>query len=85
MSGERWVVVDRVVADRTDFHDCPNRPRQREKIDGNEGIETKDDMNAIIMAGYRKLALENHPDRGGSTTKMQQINRAMERLRKKLL
>jgi len=35
---------------------------------------------AELKKGYRRLALENHPDKGGSTEVMQQINVEFERL-----
>jgi hypothetical protein len=39
----------------------------------------------ILRAWYRDLALEFHPDRGGSLEAMQVINRANERLRELVL
>jgi len=39
----------------------------------------------IIEAGYRKLALELHPDHGGSTTEMASLNTAVQKLRAILL
>jgi curved DNA-binding protein CbpA len=41
-------------------------------------------MEELLAAGYRKLAMENHPDHGGDTKAMQEINEAVARLRKKL-
>lgn len=35
---------------------------------------------AELKKEYRRLALENHPDKGGSTEVMQQINVEFERL-----
>jgi hypothetical protein len=58
------------------FHDCPARPPQ----------PTADDawVERIVLTGYRTLAKECHPDRGGSTADMQQVNLAMEKLRELL-
>ena len=36
---------------------------------------------AELKKEYRRLALENHPDKGGSTEVMQQINAEFERMR----
>jgi hypothetical protein len=36
----------------------------------------------IIRAGYKALAQRYHPDHGGDLAKMQELNAAMERLRK---
>lgn len=33
-----------------------------------------------VRARYRELALQNHPDRGGSETKMRELNLAYERI-----
>lgn len=38
-------------------------------------------MERIIQAGYRQLAVQNHPDKGGNTTTMQEINAAHEKLK----
>lgn len=38
-------------------------------------------MERIIQAGYRTLALQNHPDMGGNTKAMQEINFAHDRLK----
>lgn len=38
-------------------------------------------MERIIQAGYRTLALQNHPDKGGNTAAMQEINFAHDRLK----
>ena len=35
----------------------------------------------LIEAGYRALARKNHPDRGGSTDKMQALNAVVTKLR----
>ena len=35
----------------------------------------------LIEAGYRALARKNHPDRGGSTEKMQVLNAVVAKLR----
>lgn len=35
----------------------------------------------IVSAGYRKLAMEHHPDHGGETRTMQLVNRAADFLR----
>jgi N-glycosylase/DNA lyase len=39
------------------------------------------DVEKIITAGYRQMARQCHPDVGGDTKRMQEINAAMERLR----
>lgn len=39
-------------------------------------------MLEIINAGYKTLALKYHPDRGGSTERMQSLNNSVEALRK---
>lgn len=38
----------------------------------------------VIKQTYRKLAMKHHPDRGGSVTKMAEINRAYETARQEL-
>jgi hypothetical protein len=38
----------------------------------------------ILNAGYRELAKTRHPDVGGSTAQMQQLNEAYVRLKRKL-
>ena len=35
-------------------------------------------MKRLLVAGYRALALTEHPDRGGDTRKMQELNRLMD-------
>lgn len=40
--------------------------------------------NAIVTTGYRKLALDHHPDHGGDTGKMQTLNAARDLLRNRL-
>jgi len=46
--------------------------------------ETKTIASQIIAAGYRKLALERHPDKeGGSHQKMRALNQAYEWVRQK--
>lgn len=39
-------------------------------------------VREIIEAGYRTLAKKYHPDLGGDTRKMQQLNSTIEKLRK---
>ncbi len=41
---------------------------------------SKSDSPERIREKYRELALENHPDRGGSVEKMRQLNDAYERI-----
>ena len=43
------------------------------------GISPLDSPEAV-RARYRELAMENHPDRGGSATKMRELNLAYERI-----
>lgn len=38
-------------------------------------------MERIIQAGYRSLANQNHPDKGGNTRTMQEVNAAHEKLK----
>ncbi|MCK9568705.1 hypothetical protein M0R72_07180 [Candidatus Pacearchaeota archaeon] len=38
-------------------------------------------MERIIQAGYRALANQHHPDKGGDTRTMQQVNAAYEKLK----
>ena len=44
------------------------------KILGIDSSTTQDELKKV----YRKLSIENHPDRGGDTDKMQDINNAYE-------
>lgn len=44
--------------------------------------DTRRMADQIIMVGYRSLALEHHPDRGGATQAMQAINAAAAWLRR---
>jgi len=46
-----------------------------------KNIQTLDELRTM----YRKLAMEHHPDRGGSTQDMQEINNEYEILSKKLI
>lgn len=41
---------------------------------------TEDAGPEVIRAAYRALSREHHPDSGGSTEKMQRLNKAMDRL-----
>jgi hypothetical protein len=41
-------------------------------------------MERIVQAGYRQLSLQNHPDHGGSTAAMQEINAAYAKLKASL-
>lgn len=52
----------------------PNRPE-------NVPSEVRTMIDEIISAGYRKLALQHHPDHGGETKTMQLVNRAADFLR----
>lgn len=45
------------------------------------GYKGGDFNGAQLKADYKKLALQFHPDRGGSTEKMKQVNAAYETLR----
>lgn len=38
-------------------------------------------VEKVIVAGYREMAKRHHPDVGGSTSDMQEINAAVEKLR----
>jgi hypothetical protein len=38
-------------------------------------------LGRLIQAGYRALSRQNHPDQGGDTKAMQELNGAMERIR----
>jgi len=44
------------------------------------GLNPGDSWDAIKVR-HRKLALEHHPDRGGDTLKMQEINAALDKIR----
>jgi uncharacterized protein (DUF3820 family) len=39
-------------------------------------------LEKIIKAGYRDLAKRHHPDNGGNTSEMQQLNSAYEALKR---
>lgn len=41
-------------------------------------------MERIVQAGYRQLSLQHHPDHGGSTTTMQEVNAAYTKLKASL-
>jgi hypothetical protein len=53
-------------------------------LDGQDPYRTlgvsPSDTAEVIRERYRELALENHPDRGGSIEKMRAINEAYERI-----
>jgi hypothetical protein len=38
-------------------------------------------MERLIQVGYRTLASQNHPDKGGNTKTMQEVNAAYEKLK----
>ena len=38
-------------------------------------------VERVIQAGYRSLAMQHHPDHGGNTEDMRQINAAHEKLK----
>ena len=38
------------------------------------------DSAEVLRARYRELAMERHPDRGGSAEKMRELNDAYERI-----
>jgi hypothetical protein len=38
-------------------------------------------QNEMIEAGYRRIAVKYHPDKGGDTVKMQALNAEMARAR----
>ena len=39
-------------------------------------------LTEMLRAGYRALALKNHPDQGGSTGAMEKLNLLMEKVRR---
>ena len=41
-------------------------------------------LKEILQAGYRTLARKYHPDHGGDVVKMQQINAAMDEIRRQI-
>jgi uncharacterized protein (DUF3820 family) len=43
-----------------------------------------DEARRIVEVGFKRLAQQMHPDRGGSTEGMQRLNRAVELLRSAL-
>ncbi len=55
--------------------------RWRFAADDRTTADTRRLAEAIITAGYRTLALEHHPDRGGATSTMQAVNAAASWLR----
>lgn len=38
-------------------------------------------MERLILVGYRSLANQHHPDKGGNTKTMQEVNAAYEKLK----
>lgn len=48
---------------------------------GNAGRGASPTMEEIIQAGYREMAKKYHPDHGGDTKKMQDVNAAYENLK----
>lgn len=50
---------------------------EREAALGLFGLDARADYPAIRLR-YRQLVSQHHPDRGGSTTRLQSINKAME-------
>jgi Putative quorum-sensing-regulated virulence factor len=53
----------------------------RFEVDDRTTADTRRMAEAIIATGYRALALEHHPDRGGATATMQAVNAAASWLR----
>lgn len=54
----------------------------KDELERREACEDADlpTIAQLIKAGYRELAKKNHPDVGGSTEKMKEVNAAKSRL-----
>jgi hypothetical protein len=59
--------------------------RWRFADDDSVPVDTRRMAESIIATGYRTLALEHHPDRGGATHAMQAVNEAASWLRRAVL
>jgi len=70
----REVVVEKVVERRVEVLTPFAEYRSAERVW----------IARILEAGYRQLAQTHHPDRGGDTRRMQEINAVMDRLRRQL-
>lgn len=63
--------------DRRDFHQCT-----AESDTPSSGAELRTIMQLVITTGYRTLATKFHPDHGGRLHDMQNLNAAVEQLRR---
>jgi len=63
----KWPFLHKALVDEHARRTCPD--------------PTSEMVKSIIDAGYRALALKYHPDKGGSTTQMQDLNNSVEWLR----
>ena len=52
-------------------------PQQKESVNVPPGM-----LADLIDAGFRAMALKTHPDHGGNTQKMQELNAVRDKLRK---
>lgn len=78
LARQNWINADlreAVEAEITNRGEGTGHPRPR--------LESAppDVVDELIQAGYRALAKKYHPDVGGDTERMQQINRAVDALR----
>ncbi|HMB84625.1 MAG TPA: hypothetical protein VKI40_11315 [Terriglobales bacterium] len=73
-----------IAANRRGLHICASR-EQRSERPSEPSVPLVEPRTALvtelITAGYRALAMKYHPDRGGNTESMQQVNAAVEKLR----
>ena len=75
--------LEAAIEDEVFFRRDPPDPQERVRY---LGISDMDPFllsvcRKIMEAGYRNLALKNHPDQGGDVRAMQAINSAIETLR----
>ena len=80
LAGAQRRSTGEIVANARSLHYCERKrsdPRPPPACQADLDQWTKE----IISAGYRALAQKHHPDHGGSTEAMQEINAAAERLR----
>lgn len=78
----RWGTGDMLEAAFRGFTALPSQTKNWRSVLGFAAGERPD--AATIEARYRRLAMDAHPDRGGSTERMAQLNKARDEARQEI-